>query len=132
MSVHDSRELAAVLVVDDETDLLGTYERILRRIGYPVITAATRAAGLAALAATPVRLVVADVRLPDGDGLDVIRAARDSQPSLPAIVVTGYASKAGRRDALAAGAAAYLAKPFSLSQLIATVQSVLERDDHTR
>ena len=125
MTVDNAAGAPAVLVVDDEADLLGTYERILRRLGYPVITAGTRAAALAALEAAPVGLVVADIRLPDGDGLDVVRAARDSRPSLPAIVVTGYASKAGRRDALAAGAAAYLAKPFSIPQLIATVQSVL-------
>jgi DNA-binding response OmpR family regulator len=126
----NSGEAITILVVDDEADLIGTYERILRRIGYAVITAGTRAAALAALEAQPVRLVVADVRLPDGDGLDVVRAARASQPPPPAIVVTAYASKAGRHDALVAGAAAYLAKPFSISQLIAAVESVLRGDDH--
>ncbi|HET9490278.1 MAG TPA: response regulator [Methylomirabilota bacterium] len=130
MTADNPATAPAVLVVDDEADLLGTYERILHRIGYAVITAGTRAAGLAALEAASVGLVVADVRLPDGDGLDLVRAARDSRLSVPAIVVTGYASKAGRRDALAAGAAAYLAKPFSISQLIATVESVLGRGNH--
>jgi len=114
-----------VLVVDDEADLISTYERILRRAGYHVLTAGTRGAALAALGSQPLRLVVADIRLPDGDGLDVVRAARTTSTPPPVIVVTGYASKASRRDALDAGAAAYLAKPFSISQLMGAVESVL-------
>jgi len=71
-----------VLVVDDETDFLASYERLLRRQGYEVITATSRAAGLDAVRAAALGhrldLVISDLRLPDGDGLDVVRAARDA------------------------------------------------------
>jgi two-component system response regulator PilR (NtrC family) len=117
----------AVLVVDDEADLVTTYERVLRRHGHQVLSAGSRHAGLMALGSQSLDLVLADVRLGDGDGLDVVRAARATRKPPPVIVVTGYASATGRRDALDAGAAAYLAKPFSISQFIGAVETVLGR-----
>src|SRR5438094_6701431 len=66
----------AILVVDDEADLAATYERLLRRQGYRVVSAGTLQAGLRVIETEPLRLVIADLRLPDGDGLDVVRAAR--------------------------------------------------------
>src|SRR5262245_36992496 len=102
-----------VLVVEDEADLVVTYERILRRMGQPVATASTRAQALAIIQARPLRLVISDLRLPDGSGMDVVRAARETHA--PVIVVTGDASEPGRREAFEAGAAAYLGKPFAVS-----------------
>ena len=116
---------AAVLVVDDEADFLATYDRLLRRHGYRTITAGTRQAALAMLEGEPLDLIIADLRLPDGDGLDVVRAARMRPHPPPVIVVTGFASEQSRRQALAAGATAYLAKPFSTSALASLVREAL-------
>jgi len=114
-----------VLVVDDEVDFLATYDRLLRRQGYRTITVSTRQAALAALADEALDLIIADIRLSDGDGLDVVRTAR-ARPHPPAvIVVTGFASEQSRRQALAAGATAYLAKPFSTSALASLVREAL-------
>lgn len=123
-----SAEAILVLVVDDEDDFLVTYERLLRRQGYEVITKASRASALAWLAggAHP-SLVIADLRLPDGDGLDVVRAARDVLRPPAVIVVTGFQSEELRKAALAAGATAFFAKPFLASALLATVRSSLEQ-----
>ena len=115
-----------VLVVDDEADFLATYERLLRRQGYEVLTATSRAAGLAALAGEPLHLVISDLRLPDGDGLDVVRAARDAREPAPVIVVTGYPSDETRRAALAAGATTLLAKPFAAAVLLASIRSIVD------
>ena len=115
-----------VLVVDDEADFLATYERLLRRQGYDVLTAKSRAAGLAALAGEPLHLVISDLRLPDGDGLDVVRAARDAREPAPVIVVTGYPSDETRRAALAAGATTLLAKPFAAAVLLASIRSIVD------
>ena len=114
-----------VLVVDDETDFLATYERLLRRQAYDVVTVTSRAAGLAALAGEPLDLVISDLRLPDGDGLDVVRAARDARDPVPVIVITGYPSDETRRAALAAGATMFLAKPFVAVVLLAAIRSSL-------
>ena len=115
-----------VLVVDDEADFLATYERLLRRQGYDVLTAKSRAAGLAALAGEPLHLVISDLRLPDGDGLDVVRAARDAREPAPVLVVTGYPSDETRRAALAAGATTLLAKPFAAAVLLASIRSIVD------
>ena len=115
-----------VLVVDDEADFLATYERLLRRQGYEVITATSRAAGLAALASQPPELVISDLRLPDGDGLDVVRAARSALKPAAVIVVTGYPSDETRRAALAAGATTFLAKPFAAAMLLDAIRSSLD------
>jgi DNA-binding response OmpR family regulator len=115
-----------VLVVDDEADFLATYERLLRRQGYEVVTATSRATGLAALAGEPPHLVISDVRLPDGDGLDVVRAARGLPEPMPVIVVTGYPSHETRRAALAAGATTFLAKPFAAAVLLAAIRSSVD------
>lgn len=116
-----------VLIVEDEPDLAQTCERLLRRRGHDVTTARTCAAGLQALAAGTSLLVVCDVRLPDGDGLDVIRAAKELDPPVPAIAMTAEVSEAGRRRALASGADAYLAKPFTIAAFTALVDQALAR-----
>ncbi len=114
-----------VLVVDDEADLRVTYERLLRRQGYRVVCADSMRQGLGVLQREPLALVVSDLRLPDGDGLDVVRAARASSVPTPAIVVTGYPSAESRQAAMAAGASAFIIKPFTASGLARVVSEVL-------
>jgi DNA-binding response OmpR family regulator len=117
---------ARVLVVDDEADFLATYERLLRRQGYEVTMVSSCAAALAAVVRERLSLVISDLRLADGDGLDVIRAARAAPLPLPVIVVTGYPSEEVRRTAMAAGASAFFVKPFLASALLASVRSHLQ------
>ena len=116
-----------ILVVDDEPDLRITYERLLRREGYRVVTAGSRGEGLHLVVADPPRLVISDLKLPDGDGIEIVRAARALAPPVPVIVVTAFASSATREAALASGAAAILAKPFAASELLRLVQTELAR-----
>ncbi|HEY7540821.1 MAG TPA: response regulator [Methylomirabilota bacterium] len=115
-----------ILLVDDEADLLSTYERLLRRSGYRVVSAGSCRDGLLMVAREPLALVVTDLRLPDGDGLDIVRAARRTSPKpTPALVVTGFASEASRTASLAAGASGYLAKPFGAAALVALIEGTL-------
>ena len=94
--------------------MLATYVRLLRRQGYEVTTVSSRPS-----------LVISDLRLADGDGLDVVRAARSGANPSPMIVVTGFPSEQHRRAALAAGATAFFAKPFVAAGLLAAVRSSL-------
>ena len=114
-----------ILVVDDEADLVATYERLLRRQGYRVLSAGTCRAGLAVIQAEPLGLVIADLRLPDGDGLDIVRAARALSTPPPVLVATGLASRTARQAALAAGASAFLAKPFATEVFSRLVSELL-------
>ncbi len=113
-----------VLVVEDEADLAETCQRLLRRLGYEITCAGSSREGIALIEHEAPGLVISDLRLPDGSGIDVVTAARRTPRPVPVIVVTGFPSTASRRAALDAGAAAYLAKPFSASALTSLVQDV--------
>jgi DNA-binding response OmpR family regulator len=119
-----SSTLPAILVVDDEADLLTTYCRLLGRDGFRVVTRSTCVAALLALEHEPFVAAIVDVRLPDGDGLDIVRKTRQLPEPPPAIVVTGFASKDLRRAALGAGAADFFAKPFDAAGLAARVRAL--------
>jgi DNA-binding response OmpR family regulator len=114
-----------VLVIDDEVDLLRTYERILRRMGHDVVAAELGRTGLAIASSTEVALVIVDLRLPDMNGLDVVHAIRAGPNPPPVIVITGSASAATRQAAHGAGAIGYLSKPFSVLALTALVRDIL-------
>jgi two-component system, NtrC family, nitrogen regulation response regulator GlnG len=114
-----------ILIVEDDVDLAVTCARLLRRNGHAVVAVASRADALAALGDAPPAVLVSDVRLPDGDGLDVVRAAAAMQPSVPAVVMTGRASEAGRVAARNAGAMAYLPKPFTSESFARLVERAL-------
>ena len=116
-----------VLVVDDEPDLRISYERLLRREGYRVVTAGSRREGLHLVMAEPPKLVISDLKLPDGDGIEIVRAARALAPPVPVILVTAFASAATREAALASGASAILVKPFAASELLRLVRAELAR-----
>ena len=115
----------SILVVDDEADLVKTYERLLRRRGFRVVSAGSRQDGLVIIDREPLALLIADIRLADGDGLDLVRAARRAPTPTPSIVVTGFGSEASRLAALSAGASAYLAKPFGTSAFTSLVEETL-------
>ena len=115
-----------ILIVDDEADLVSTYERLLQRRGYRIVSAGSCRDGLVVVEREPLALVITDLRLPDGNGLDIVRAARRTTPGpTPSLVVTGFASEASRSAALAAGASGYLAKPFGAAALVSLVEQTL-------
>ena len=118
-------EPGVILVVDDEIDLATTFTRLLGRHGYRAIAVDSCEEARAAMRAETPALVVSDLRLPDGDGLDLVRSARAQAPPIPAIVMTGHASPGTQRAALEAGAFAFLAKPFPTATLVALVEEAL-------
>src|SRR5262245_7987158 len=115
-----------ILVVDDEDEFLNTYRRLFGRHGFRVVGTRSCAAALAALGNEPFALVIADLRLPDGNGLDIIRWERATPRRPPAIVVCGFASETARKAALEAGAAAVFAKPFQAADLAARVRELTQ------
>jgi two-component system response regulator PilR (NtrC family) len=104
------------LVVDDEPDLRTLYELSLLREGHQVATAADLAEAHAQLAKTQFDLVLTDMRLPDGDGLSLVKAAQTQQRNERYIVVTAYGSAENAVEALKAGAFDYLTKPVDLQR----------------
>ena len=116
-----------LLVVDDEPDLRTLYELTLVREGYDVDCAGTVEEAWVRLAEGDYQLLIIDMRLPDGTGLDLLqRMERDARPE-KAIVITAFASAENAVEALKAGAYDYLTKPVDLRQFRAVVASALGR-----
>jgi signal transduction histidine kinase len=121
------REQPKVLVVDDEESVVVTIKAILQLDGYDVATTTSGAKARAMVREVEYDLVLTDLRLEDGDGLDVLRAVRESYPETVTIMLTGYASLESAIQALRAGAYDYLVKPSEVEELRATVARGLER-----
>lgn len=114
-----------ILVVDDETELVASCERLLRRAGHESLRAYTGPEAMALIDSDQPDLVVADLRLPKADGLAVARHARAQVPPIPVILITAYDSWQARQSASEAGVEAYLAKPFSNAEFLQAVLRVL-------
>jgi two-component system response regulator PilR (NtrC family) len=116
-----------LLVVDDEPDLRTLYELTLLREGYDVECAGTVDEAWTMLGERGYQLVITDMRLPDGSGLDLLQRMEQAARSEKAIVITAYASPENAVEALKAGAYDYLTKPVDLRQFRAVVASALGR-----
>jgi two-component system response regulator PilR (NtrC family) len=114
-----------VLVVDDEADLRELLELTLLKMGLDVDSAATLAEARALLAGMEYQLVLTDMRLPDGLGLELVREIATTCKNTPVAVVTAFGSADNAVVALKAGAFDYISKPVALDQLRLMVQSAL-------
>jgi DNA-binding response OmpR family regulator len=113
-----------ILLVEDDKRVATAMSSALTRRGYEVELAATAAA---ALTAAPCDLVLLDLSLPDGDGLDVCRALRQRSSQLGIIAVTARGEERDRVVGLRVGADDYVVKPFSMDELQARIEAVLRR-----
>ena len=121
-----------LLVVEDERDLAGAVLDHLRAHNHAVDHAATLDEAEAAVRTTRYDLVLLDLRLPDGDGLTLLRNLRDRRMDTPVMVVTSRDRITERIEGLKAGADDYLTKPYDLDEMLARVDAILRRADGTR
>ncbi len=108
---------STVVVVDDEELYRRALERILKRVGYDVVTARDATEALGIITSQPVDLVLSDVQMPGISGLELVRQLKDAAPDLPCIVITGYGGPEQSVESLKAGAFWYLEKPFDQAHL---------------
>lgn len=111
-----ANELARILVVDDEPDLRTLYELTLLREGYRVQAAANLEEAKRLLTEQSFDVLITDMRLPDGLGIELIKHLRSEQRSERCIVITAYGSPENAVESLQAGAFDYLTKPVHLPQ----------------
>lgn len=114
-----------MLVVDDDPGLLEVIDLLLSRERYAVERAASMKRALERVAAADIDLVITDLKLPDGTGLDVVREVRGMRGDVPIIMITSYSSMESAIGALRAGAVDYLIKPFENDEFLHSVQRAL-------
>jgi two-component system, NtrC family, response regulator PilR len=116
---------ARVLLVDDEPDILELLEMTLLKMGLVVDKAACVREALSKLSANHYELCLTDMRMPDGDGLEVVKYITQKNLDVPVAVITAHGNMENAITVLKAGAFDYLAKPLSLEQLRTLVKSAL-------
>lgn len=115
-----------ILVVDDEPVVIKSCERILTPEGYSVDSASNGKEAIGILEKNGYDLVITDLKMPDMDGIELIRWIRNSRIDTGVVVITGYPSQESIRDALSMRIIDYLPKPFSPALLVEVTQKAME------
>jgi signal transduction histidine kinase len=114
-----------ILVVDDEPQIVRLCTQVLTELGYVVQGAHSGMKALARLEAEAFDLLIVDIKMPGVDGLMVLRQARELDPNLTAVVITGFATMDRAIEALQAGARGFILKPFGSDELVSAVEVAL-------
>jgi len=118
---------ARILIVDDEPDMVDNCARILRRAGHRCLTATDPHRALALLESERPDLLLTDLKMPEIDGLALLRRAHELDPALPVVVITAFATIESAVATVKEGAFDYLPKTFSLDQLTIVVDRALRQ-----
>ncbi|HEV8673100.1 MAG TPA: sigma-54 dependent transcriptional regulator [Methylomirabilota bacterium] len=116
-----------ILVVEDDPDILEVCAAVLQQAGHAVIKAESGRRGEAVLHTSAVDAVVADLKLPGFDGLDLLRLAKEIDPDIVVILITGFPAVETVVEAMKFGASDYLVKPFTQAQLLEAVRRSLQQ-----
>ncbi len=116
-----------VLIIDDERPILMTLEALLRRHGYQVDTAPNASQGLKLLKTKSHALVLLDLQLPDGDGLETLDRIKTELPDLPVIILTAHDSLHNAIESMKRGAYHFISKPYAPEELLSLIEKALEK-----
>ena len=119
--------LPQILVMEDETSMAKGLKMVLTEEGYGVDLAMTGQSALDKFSQKSFDLLVADLRLPDMDGMDVIKEVKDRQPETEAIIITGYPSVSTAVNSVKIGVFEYIRKPFTDDEFKGAVQGALKK-----
>src|SRR5579871_4743020 len=113
----ERNSMPTLLVVDDEPSVLYSFRRVFAENGIRVLTAETLSEGLRQFHASDPDVVVLDLKLPDGSGLELFEAIRTISPKLPVIFITAHGSTKSAIEAMKHGAFDYLVKPVEFDRI---------------
>ena len=114
-----------ILVVDDESSIRDLLAKTLALAEYDVDTAPDGRSALERLRLYPYDLLIADLKMPGIDGLNVIREAKRLKADLPVIIITGYSTETAAIEAVNLGVSGYLTKPFRVPQVLAAAAKAI-------
>jgi DNA-binding response OmpR family regulator len=123
---------ARILVVDDDESIRTTLKAILKDEGYIVDLAATGSEAIEMSKIVVYNVALLDIRLPDMDGVQLLKELRETVPRTRKIMVTGYPSLQNAMDALNENADAYLIKPVGIKELVEKVKEQLQEQQEER
>jgi len=118
-----------VLLMEDEMNVAKGLEMVMREEGYEVDLADTGQGALDKFRASEFDLLVADLRLPDMDGMDVVQHVREKRPRTNVVIITGYPSVSSAVQAVRMGVSDYLRKPFTEDEFKTAVKSALKEKE---
>ncbi|MBA4743736.1 MAG: sigma-54-dependent Fis family transcriptional regulator [Muricauda sp.] len=115
-----------ILIVDDDIKILELLARRLKEFNYHVFKAISVKEALFILKDTSIDLLITDIQMPEVDGIQLLKYAKEHYPNMPKLVVTGYPSVDGALEVIKSGAMDYMAKPFTKAELKTAVERALE------
>ncbi|MFC2019754.1 ATP-binding protein [Chloroflexota bacterium] len=120
-------EAATILVVEDEAGLRTTFCTILEEAGYEVTGVGSGAEARGLIGSRPFNAVITDIRLPDADGMEILELAKEIDPDVAVIMMTGYASVETAVNAVNEGAYAYFVKPVNMDEMKTSILNALRQ-----
>jgi two-component system response regulator PilR (NtrC family) len=120
-------ELARILVVDDERSMQEFLEIFLRSEGFEVATAGDMRSALLHMESAEFDVVITDIQMPGGSGIDLLRAVQEESPDTVVIMITAFASSETAVTAMKEGAYDYVTKPFKVDEIRLVVEKALEK-----
>jgi YesN/AraC family two-component response regulator len=123
-----NKTLPHILLMEDEPNVAKGLKMVMDEQGYQVDWAATGEAALEAFWSGRFDLLVADIRLPDIDGMEVIERVKDKEPDTPVVIITGYPSMSSAIKAVKIGVTDYLRKPFTEEEFMTAVDGALKKE----
>ncbi|MCL4479172.1 MAG: sigma-54 dependent transcriptional regulator [Deltaproteobacteria bacterium] len=126
MAEKEGYTMGRILIIDDENLVRWSIEKLLTKEGHEVISASTSAEGLLKLREHVPDVVLLDMKLPDIDGIEVLRTIKKEFINLPVVMITAYGSIDSAVDAIKTGAFDYIVKPFDAEKLKISIARALE------
>jgi len=119
-----------ILIVDDNYDMLELLQRNLRSLNFHTYKAASVAEAMNVLQYSPVDLLITDLQMPGGNGLELLEYVNGHFPDMPSLVITGFPTVKTALKATKLGAQDYLSKPFTAEEFKNAVYAILRNDSH--
>jgi DNA-binding NtrC family response regulator len=120
-----------ILVVDDDPTVLKSCQRVLEAEGFDVYLVPSADKALEAMRNDDFALLLVDIKMPQRDGIYLMSEIMKEWPNIPIIVMSGYDTEQTVQQAMETGAASFIAKPFTPTELLNALQKVLEKQgDH--
>lgn len=125
--MKDSSKKVRILVVDDSPDTLEVLKRNLESEGYTVFVAPGAVEAIKIIESSPIDLVITDLKMPEVDGLSLVRHIQENNKNTGVMMITGYPTIEGAVEAVKFGAEEYLSKPFTDEELSSAVKRSLDK-----